>query len=212
MKKKELPMREILVATEDLFVGAVSTDSKIRIQQITQIDVKRVVDIHLQVFEGFFLTFLGPRFLTTLYSAIVDDPTGISLLAYDDQIIYGFAVGTSEPSGFYLRLIKHKLWKFVIASLQPFFINPKILPRLLRALLMPNKAALPDGWGLLMSFGVSNEVQNNGVGRLLIDAFLEEATQRGLKKVYLTTDKDNNDKANAFYIKKGFRCENSFIT
>jgi ribosomal protein S18 acetylase RimI-like enzyme len=205
-------MQEFMVSTENLFVEAVITDAKIRIRQIAQVDVKRVVDIHLQVFEGFFLAFLGPYFLEVFYSAIVDDPTGISLLAYDDQNMYGFVVGTSNPSGFYLRLIKHKLWKFVIASLQPFFKNPKILPRLLRALLMPNKAALPDGWGLLMSFGVSNEVQNNGVGRLLINAFLEEATQRGLKRVYLTTDEDNNGKVNAFYNKIGFRCENSFIT
>jgi len=187
-------------------------DSKIRIRQITQGDVKRVVDIHLQVFKGFFLAFLGPRFLTILYSAIVDDPTGISLLAYDEQNTYGFVVGTSEPSGFYRRLIKYKFWKFGIASLQPVVKKPKILPRLIRALLLPINTALTDDCGLLMSIGVSSEEQDKGIGRLLIDAFLEEATQRGLKRVYLRTDKDNNEKVNAFYKKIGFRCEDFFIT
>src|SRR4030042_2802636 len=103
-------------------------DSKIRIRQITQVDVKRVVDIHLQVFEGFFLAFLGPRFLTVLYSAIIDDPTGISLLAFDEQNTYGFVVGTTEAAGFYRRLIMHRLLKFAVVSFQPFLRNPRILP------------------------------------------------------------------------------------
>lgn len=188
------------------------TDSKIRIRQMNQSDVKRVVDIHLQVFEGFFLSFLGPYFLTVLYSAIVDDPTGISILATDEQIVYGFAVGTTEASGFYRRLIMHKLWKFSVASIKPVLKNPRILPRLLRAFSMPRDAALPNGWGLLMSIGVLSNEQNKGIGSLLMGAFFEEAMQRGLKKIYLTTDKYNNDNVNAFYQKIGFRCNTTFVT
>jgi ribosomal protein S18 acetylase RimI-like enzyme len=188
------------------------TNSIIKIRQITQADIKRVVDIHLHVFEGFFLSFLGFRFLTILYSAIVDDPTGISFLAFDEQHTYGFVAGTTEAAGFYRRLIIHRLFKFTIASFQPVIRNPRILPRLLRALSMPYKAVLPEGCGLLMSIGVSNEAQSKGVGRLLVDAFLEEAMRRGLKKVYLTTDKDNNGKVNSFYQNIGFRCDNSYIT
>lgn len=66
---------------------------------------------------------------------------------------------------------------------------------------MPYKVALPVGWGLLMSSGVSKEAQNMGVGRPLAVAFLEEATQRGLNKIYLSTDMNNNNKVNA-YIRK----------
>src|SRR4030066_1450121 len=127
------------------------TNSILKIRQMTKSDIERVVDIHLQVFKGFFLAFLGPRFLTILYSAIVDDPTGISLLAHDEQNTYGFVVGTSEPSGFYRRLIKYKFWKFGIASLQPVVKKPKILPRLIRALLLPIHTDITDDCGLLMS-------------------------------------------------------------
>lgn len=72
---------------------------------MTQSDVIRVVDVHLLAFDGFFLTSLGPRFLTVLYSAIADDPTGISLLAFDEQNTYGFVFGTSEAAGLYRRLL-----------------------------------------------------------------------------------------------------------
>src|SRR4030066_470066 len=103
------------------------TNSIIRIRQTTQADVIRVVDIHMQVFEGFFLSFLGSRFLTILYSAIVDDPTGISFIAFDEQNTYGFVAGTTEAAGFYRRLIMHRLLKFTVASFPPLLRNPRIL-------------------------------------------------------------------------------------
>src|SRR4030066_589383 len=103
------------------------TNSIIRIRQMTKSDIERVVEIHLQVFEGFFLSFLGPRFLTILYSAIVDDPTGISFLAFDEQNTYGFVAGTTEAAGFYRRIIMHRLLKFTVASFPPLLRNPRIL-------------------------------------------------------------------------------------
>lgn len=44
-------------------------------------DYNPVVDIHLRFFKGFFLTFLGPSFLTLLYQATLTDASGIVLVA-----------------------------------------------------------------------------------------------------------------------------------
>jgi hypothetical protein len=46
----------------------------------------------------------------------------------------------------------------------------------------------------------------------LVRAFLEEAIRRGLRAVNLTTDEENNEKVNHFYLKLGFSRSKSFQT
>ncbi len=43
-------------------------------------------------------------------------------------------------------------------------------------------------------------------------AFLQGAAARGLTKVDLTTDTNDNEEVNAFYQKSGFTCVRSFLT
>jgi GNAT superfamily N-acetyltransferase len=178
---------------------------------MTQADVKKVVEIHLNAFKGV-LTSLGSRFLTEFYSAVVEDPTGISLFAIDEQGIYGFAIGTIKPAQFYYRLIIKRTWKFFGATLPTIIRDPRILPHLLRGFLLPTIAAKPAGWGTLLFLAVAREGQNRGIGRLLITSFLDEGEQRGLKKINLLTYKYHNDAVNNFYRMEGFRVDHSFKT
>jgi hypothetical protein len=46
----------------------------------------------------------------------------------------------------------------------------------------------------------------------LVVAFIEESKKRNLKKIHLTTDKDNNDSTNLFYQSLGFECVRSYAT
>jgi len=64
----------------------------------------------------------------------------------------------------------------------------------------------------LFSIGVSPELQGTGAGKKLVQAFLEDARERGCKKVFLTTDRDDNDVVNAFYQRIGFAVERQYIT
>jgi ribosomal protein S18 acetylase RimI-like enzyme len=63
-----------------------------------------------------------------------------------------------------------------------------------------------------MSVAVAPEAQGRGLGQALVRAFLEEAADRGLKHVDLTTDKNNNDSVNQFYQRMRFRCSRTFVT
>lgn len=187
-------------------------NSRIRVRKITESDIKRVVEIHMNAFEGFFLTSLGPRFLAEFYSAAIEDPTGINLLAFDENNIYGFVVGTIKPTKFYGRLIISRSLKFFWISLPSIIRKPRIIPHLLRGFILPSEAARPEGWGTLLSIGVAKEGQHLGIGHLLITAFLKEAIQHGLKKVNLLTDKFNNEAVNNFYSQHGFHIDHSFAT
>ncbi len=175
-------------------------------------DITTVVDIHMQAFQNFFLTFLGPRFLRELYSSIRADPSGIAYVYNNGNGILGFVAGTDQPDGFYRRLLVHRWWRFGLASIGPVLSKPSILPRLLRAFNKPGEVKAEQNTGTLMSIATLPNAQNKGIGQILVKAFLNEASRRDLKYVNLTTDQDNNQKANIFYQKLGFTCARSFTT
>lgn len=176
-------------------------------------NVNDVVNIHLSSFPGFFLSFLGPRFLSLFYSGICSVPEGIAFVYLNDNgTPAGFVAGTSNPRGFYSRLLKRDWLKFALASIIPVLKKPSVFKRIARAVSHPSDNPIGDDVAGLFSIGVLPELQGAGAGKKLVQAFLEEARQRGCKRVFLTTDRDNNDAVNAFYSKFGFNVERQYVT
>jgi len=175
--------------------------------------VKSIVAVHLFCFPGFFLTFLGPRFLTLFYQGICSAKEGIGFVYLNASgEPAGFVVGTTNPRGFYSRLLKRYWFKFCSASVLPILKRPAIFSRVARALLHPSENPPDIDIAGLFSIGVLPELQGTGAGKLLVYAFLNEARLRGCRQVFLTTDRDENDSVNAFYWKLGFSIERQYIT
>jgi ribosomal protein S18 acetylase RimI-like enzyme len=176
-------------------------------------DVNEVVSVHLSSFQGFFLTFLGARFLGLLYSYIACSSDGAGYVVVDEEDgIIGFVCGSTEPSGFYRRFFKKEWLHIVLATLWPVVRNPGIVPRLVWRVLRPPQASTDPGTATLMSIAVLPEHQNKGLGKVLVQEFLSEMQRRGIQRVNLTTDKEGNDAGNAFYHRLGFRLARSFVT
>lgn len=183
------------------------------IRPMTDDDLDSVVLIHLSSFPGFFLSFLGSRFLRLYYSGICGADEGISYVYLNDKgVPSGFVAGSSNPRGFYSRLLKRDWFKFSLASVGPIIKKPAAAKRVVRAVLYPGKNPVgPDVAGLF-SIGVRPELQGTGAGKYLVRTFLQEAARRGCQRVFLTTDRDNNDAVNSFYQKMGFAIEHQFVT
>jgi ribosomal protein S18 acetylase RimI-like enzyme len=179
---------------------------------MTPADLGPVVEVHTRAFKGFFLTFLGPQFLAELYHAILDDLSGIALVCERSSQLLGFVAGSTQPAGLYRRLLRERWHRFALAALPAVLRRPRTARRLLRALRAPEQVSATAGIGTLMSIAVSPEVQNSGVGRQLVTAFLAEAKERGLVAVDLTTDSMDNEAANQFYRKLGFQLSRTFTT
>ncbi len=175
-------------------------------------DVAKVIEVHLLGFSGFFLTFLGPAFLRELYNATIYDPSGIAFVAEYQGNISGFVSGTTEPGGFYRRLLRKRWWGFAMAALIPLTKRPSIIFRLLRAFSKPGEAKNKMGCGTLMSLAVTPDSKGQGIGEALVYAYLKESSLQGLKCVNLTTDRDNNEQVNFFYQKLGFVCNRTYTT
>lgn len=177
----------------------------VTLRPMTNEDAADVVAIHLAAFPGFFLTFLGPRFLRELYRGIVSDAAGIAWVAEEEGRVLGFVAGTDSPSRFYRRLIERRVLRFAVAAAVPFLRRPSILPRLLRAFRKPaERGEASERRAELMSLAVAPSGQGSGAGALLVERFLEEARRRGVETVCLTTDAVANEKVNRFYERLGF--------
>lgn len=176
-------------------------------------DVRYVVAVHLASFPGFFLSFLGSRFLSLFYSGICSAPEGIAFAYLNDAgIPVGFVAGTSNPGGFYSRLLKRNWLKFAFASIVPVLTKPSVMGRVARAVSHPSGNPVGDHVAGLFSIGVLPALQGAGAGKKLVQAFLNEAKQKGCKRVFLTTDRDNNEVVNRFYTKLGFVIERQYVT
>lgn len=175
-------------------------------------DLEAVVEIHIESFPGFFLTFLGHNFLALLYKSIHCDPEGVVLVVASNARIEGFAAGVAQQMGFYDRLIKKHKWAFAVAALKALIKRPTIAQKLLRALNRPHDVQESAAEASLMSIAVRPDAEGKGIGRGLVRAFCQTLVERGIGTVALTTDRDNNERANRFYQRLGFCLSRSYLT
>ncbi len=181
------------------------------IRAIRLSDVDNVVNVHMESFQGFFLTFLGRRFLKIFYEGVISEPSGIGIMVGNEGGIAGFIVGVHNPSGFYGRLLKRDWMRFGLSSAPAIFKKPRTLVRLLRALAKPLDT--PAGNAVeLSSVAVLPSCQGQGIGRRLISAFIKEATIRGAEYVYLATDELDNGRARNLYERSGFTLYKKYAT
>ena len=183
------------------------------IRQMNKEDVTMVVSLHLASFSGFFLSLLGPKFLRLYYCGVCAAPEGICYVFLNtDRVAAGFVVGSSNPRGFYSRLLKRDWFRFSLASLGAIVRRPSSAGRIARALYHPGEN--PEGAEVagLFSVAVHPELQGTGAGKELVTTFLNESKARGCSRVFLTTDRDDNVPANEFYRKLGFRIERQYET
>jgi len=172
-----------------------------------------VVRIHLETFQGFFLTFMGKGFLKTMYSSYCSHGESGLLVAIDDEgNTVGFLAYSENLSGLYKYMIKKKLIPFAWYSLGAFLRKPKVFMRLVRAFLKPSESKRDESYVELASIGVDPSAKSRGIGSQLIDKLKEIVDFAKNAYITLETDAENNEGANHFYQKNGFGIIRDFTT
>ena len=176
-------------------------------------DIDSIVKIHCDAFKGFFLTSLGVPFLTFYYSCFVKSEETVTLVAEDNIEICGFAAATLSCKGFNTRLIKNNFIEFLLLSIKMLFTTPKALLRLVKNLTKKGSNVEDDeDYAELYSIGVDSSFQGKGIGKHLLSELEKALKSKGVKKVSLTTDYDNNDSAVGFYRSMGYETLYEFVT
>jgi ribosomal protein S18 acetylase RimI-like enzyme len=183
-------------------------------------DIERVVAVHRAAFQSFFLTSLGPRFLARLYGGYLAHPSGILLVAGDggegerrgagagagDARIRGFVAGTTDPEAFYGWLRRSNGLAMALAAAPALARRPLGVGRRL-ASAVRYRGQAPQrvtGAALLASLAVHPDAARQGMGGVLVAAFVERALEAGRDVTYLSTDVAGNDRVLEFYRRQGF--------
>jgi ribosomal protein S18 acetylase RimI-like enzyme len=176
-------------------------------------DVGGLARLHRQAFPGFFLSTLGEPFLVQFYRGFLQDESAVTVVARDKHGMPRAAVvGTTEPAGFFGRLVRNRWPGFVAASARALLTNPKAAPRLLRAVSYRGDAPAAATGALLSSHFVDPALQAGGVGSLLIDEWARVAASKGAERAFLTTDATDNAAANGFYQARGWLLSDTYST
>ena len=187
-----------------------------KIREVSQTEKKHIREIsavHMETFPGFFLTFMGEGFLRELYSGYCSHASSGLLTAEDDEgKVIGFLAYSADMSGFYRELIRKRLLPFAWYSFLAFLRKPSVFLRLLRAFLKPGESKRDEPYVELASIGVRPDCKQGGVGSCLVDALKARVDFQRFAYIALETDAENNDGANLFYQKNGFRCVRSYET
>lgn len=183
------------------------------IRKATLNDVNVIVEIHLDAFKGFFLTSLGKSFLKFYYSCFIKNKETVTMVAEENNIIYGFSAATKKCKGFNSRLIKSNLFSFGILSLKMLFCTPKSLLRLVKNLSKKRDDVIDEeDYAELYSIGVSKHAQGKGVGKKILMETEAILKKEGVERVSLTTDFFNNEQAIGFYSSMGYKLLYEFVT
>ncbi len=182
------------------------------LRPITQADVEPCASLHCVAFPGFFLSELGEPFLREFYRSFVDSDSAVSAVALGpDGEPIGVVVGTTNPSGFFRRLLAQRWFAFALASVVLAVRRPRYIPRLLRAVRYRGVSPGETNGALLSSICVSPSAPP-GTGRRLLAAFVASVAERGVSTAHLTTDSDDNDRVNRFYTAAGWRLVDDYTT
>jgi ribosomal protein S18 acetylase RimI-like enzyme len=174
-------------------------------------ELEQVVDLHMKSFPGFFLSFLGPDFISLFYRSVSEDTEGILLVACTGGKIMGVSAAVENQGAFYRRMLSRK-WAFGRAALAAVLEKPAIVLRLLRALNKPVEVRDSVADACILSLAVLPSFRDQGFGEMLVDAVCRELTARNATAVCLMTDRMRNDAANRFYQRLGFRLARTYVT
>lgn len=185
----------------------------VQLRPLCSSDARPLARLHRVAFPGFFLSSLGEPFLVELYRGFAADDSTVGIVAWDaDGTVRGSIVGTTQPAGFFSRLVKRRGARFALASSRPVLRHPSTMLRLLRGVRYRAPAPAGASGAMLSSLCVDPRSQGAGIGRLLLTEWTDEVTRRGASSAFLTTDADSNNAVNGFYRAAGWIPSSCFVT
>ncbi len=176
-------------------------------------DYKQFARIHIQAFEGFFLTTLGIDFLYTYYLSCLKDKNTIAVCAYNEnEEIIGFASGSVWSKGYNKNIVLSNPFRFGMATVKIIFTKPLALVRLLNNLTKNNNKDDKGDYAELLSIGILPSYKGKGIGRQILIEFEKQAVTFNSKRISLTTDYYNNEDIVEFYKKLDYEIFYDFVT
>lgn len=186
-------------------------EDRVNLRLLRRDELADIVRIHINAFDGFFLTSLGESFLKTYYRAVLKSSDSILIGAFMGKELVGFSVGTVVAKGYNKKLILSHLFSFSWEGVKLIFGNPRAILQLKNNFNKVESDQDNGEYSELYSIAVAPGVCTRGIGSMMIQFFEQEAKKRGATRVSLTTDSCKNEKTLTFYSKNGYRLYYEFL-
>jgi len=179
----------------------------ISITQLNADQINALAKLHHEVMHSL-LTDLGLPFLERYYQIAGGDSSVIGFCAMSEMgSPLGWAIGSPRPDQLNRRLREAPLW-FASQMLRVLLNRPRLIWQLLISA-QSASAQLADGSIELTYIGVDHSARQQGLGRELLNIFIQAAHDSKYRSVTLSVEAEN-ERAIALYTKAGFRAINSF--
>jgi ribosomal protein S18 acetylase RimI-like enzyme len=175
-------------------------------------DSLEIAALHRAAFKGFFLTDLGINVLRVFYSSLIQDKATIIWGVKSDDVLVGFFLVSKTPKNLYTRIFKINFFNFFIPLSISLIKNLSLLRRLIVSMVSSKSVEVPSTYAAsLLSICVEPSFSGKGIGKMLLSKLESELFINNLSGYYLTTDTDNNDATNYFYLNNGFFLHQIFL-
>jgi ribosomal protein S18 acetylase RimI-like enzyme len=181
----------------------------IELAKLSDDEIKRLAVLHHSVMHTL-LSDLGVPMVQRYYEIAQIDPDVIGLCALSEtDDILGWTMGSPHPDKINAALRAPLSW-FLLQMSRVALTRPLVLWQLISSVLFgPDRMKLKSGAIELTYIGVSSTQRGKGVGKKLLNAFIEACRSHGYHSVILSVETDNSP-AISLYEKEGFKVIRTF--
>lgn len=180
--------------------------------QLSQLDrpgLIRLSALHSAVMHTL-LADLGQPIVLRYYECAQTDPTVIGFCAISAAgELDGWAIGCADPAALFKKLRQPPAW-FAGQMLRLTITRPATLINLISSLFSDSEPnLLSPGQIELTYIGVSAQAQGRGIGKAMLNAFLEASLQAGYASAVISVEIENLS-AIRLYTRTGFKITKTF--
>ena len=179
----------------------------ISLSRLNDNQINQLARLHHRVMHSL-LSDLGLPFVERYYQIACADSSVVGVCAVNKGgNPLGWAVGSSKPNQVNGRMREAWGW-FFIQMIRVLFTNPKLISQIFISA-RSSSVAMKEGAIELAYIGVDSSARKQGLGRALLNAFIEMVREKKYSSVELSVEAENVD-AIALYTKAGFEIVHSF--
>jgi ribosomal protein S18 acetylase RimI-like enzyme len=181
----------------------------VALSQLEDDHLKQLAELHHSVMHTL-LADLGLPMVLRYYQIARSDPSVIGMGALDpSRKIIGWTMGSPHPDRINSALRTPLLW-FAFQMLRVPFWHPLIFWQLISSVLSSSAEAEMNSDAVELTYiGVAADQRGRGLGRDLLNAFIETSREKSFHSVVLSVEKEN-ESAIALYKKAGFKIIRTF--
>jgi len=171
--------------------------------------LKQLAQLHHSVMHTL-LADLGLPMVLRYYQIARSDNSVVGIGALNpSKKIMGWAMGSPRPDRINSALRSPLLW-FAFQMLRILFTRPIIFFQLISSVLSSSAETEVKSDAIELTYiGVAADQRGKGVGKDLLNAFIEMSREAGYRSLILSVEKDN-EAAIALYQKAGFKITKTF--